>query len=162
MYGPLVPGTKIQKNDFDSLSTISYFWQAVLPEGGSSVTIGREKHAIAPFNVDVRDVARAHVLALSTPLASEVGRKRIIVIGESMPWLDAVIHLRKVMPELQDRLPTIVEGAAEAPPLQVMSCSTKRAEELLGMKPEDMVNWRRMTEDTVKCILEIEKQWTTE
>ena len=79
-----------------------------------------------------------------------------------MPWLDAVMYLKKVMPELQDRLPTVAEDAAEAPPLQVMSCSTKRAEELLGMKPEDMVDWRRMTEDTVKCILEIEKQWKAE
>ena len=162
MYGPFIPGTKIAKNDFFSLSTVGLFWQAVLPEGGSSVTIGRDKHTIAPFNVDVRDVARAHVLALTAPLASEVGRKRIIVIGKSMPWLDAVIHLKKVMQEFEDRLPTVAEDAAETPPLQVMSCSTKRAEELLGMKPEDMVDWRRMTEDTVKSILEIEKQWKAE
>ena len=79
MYGPFIPGTKIAKNDFFGPSTVGLFWQAVLPDGGSSVTIGREKHTIAPFNVDVRDVACAHVLALTAPLASEVGRKRIIV-----------------------------------------------------------------------------------
>ena len=162
VYGPFIPGTKIAKNDFFSLSTVGLFWQAVLPEGGSSVTIGRDKHTIAPFNVDVRDVARAHVLALTAPLASEVGRKRIIVIGESMPWLDVVLHLKKVMPELGDRLPTVAEGAAEEPPLQVMSCSMKRAEELLGMKPEEMGDWRKTAEDTVRCILETEKEWNAE
>ena len=153
---------QIAKIDFFGLSTAGLFWQAVLPEGGSSVSIGREKHTIAPFNVDVRDVARAHVLALTAPLASEVGRKRIIVIGESMPWLDVVIHLKKVMPELGDRLPTVAEGAAEKPPLQVMSCSMKRAEELLGMKPVEMVDWRKTAEDTVKCILKIEGEWNDE
>ena len=87
---------------------------------------------------------------------------RIIVIGESMPWLDVVLHLKKVMPELGDRLPTVAEGAAEEPPLQVMSCSMKRAEELLGMKPEEMVDWRKTAEDTVRCILETEKEWNAE
>ena len=162
VYGPLVPGTKIAKNDFGSLSTVAYFWQAVLPEGGSAVTIKRDKHPVAPFNVDVRDVARAHVLALTAPLTSEVGRKRIIVAGPSMPWIDAVVHLKKAMPELGDRLPTVAEGAAEEPPLPALSGSMNRAEKLLGMKPEEMVDWKKTAEDTVKCILEVEQQWKAE
>ena len=162
VYGPLVPSTKIAKGDFGSLSSVAYFWQVVLPEGGSSVTMDRDEHPIGPINVDVRDVARAHVLALTAPLASEVGRKRIIVSGPTMAWVDAVIYLRKAMPELRDRLPTVAEGAEEKPHLKAMTGSMKRAEELLGMKAEGMMDWRKMAEDTVKCILEVEKEWKAE
>lgn len=152
-----MPGTKIAKGDYASLSTIDYFWKAVLPEGGSSVTIDRVPQLVIPITVDVRDAARAHVLALTAPLASEIGQKRFLVTGPSLTWLDAVIHLREVMPELADRLPTLAEGANEKPPLPVITGDVSRTEEVLGLG--EYIDWRKTAEDTVESILEVEKSW---
>ena len=65
VYGPFAPGTKIDKGDIRALSTAALFYQAVLPQGGSaSNTIDRTPQSIAaPLTIDVRDVARAHILA---------------------------------------------------------------------------------------------------
>lgn len=156
-YGPFLPGIKIAKGDYGSLSTIDFLWKAILPEGGSSVILDREQQFIGPINVDVRDAARAHVLALTAPPTSQVGRKRLIVTGPSMSWVDAVAHLRKAMPELADRLPTLADGAAEKPPLTVISGDVKRTEEVLGLG--EYIDWRKTAEDTVRSILEIEKSW---
>lgn len=152
-----MPGTKIAKGDYAALSSVEYFWKAVLPEGGSSVTIDREPQPVLPITVDVRDAARAHILALTAPLASEVGPKRFIVVGPSIWWLDAVIHLRKVMPELSDRLPTIAEGAEEKPSLPIITGDVTRTKEVLGL--EEYIDWKKTVEDTVKSILEVEKSW---
>ena len=152
-YGPFAPGWSNPEASRSALSTNEMLYDLLRPNG----PLPRR-----PSYIDVRDVARSLVNALRAPPTSEVGRKRIIVIGESMPWLDVVLHLRKVMPELGDRLPAVAEGAAKEPPLQVMSCSMKRAEELLGMKPGEMVDWRKTAEDTVRCILETEKEWNAE
>lgn len=159
VYGPLVPGVKVAKAEKDAFSTFSYFWKEVMPEGGSAVTIDRVPQVVAAINVDVRDIARAHVLALTAPLASEVGPKRLIVAGPSMPWIDIVAHLRKTMPEIKDRLPTIVEGAVERERLKVMTFDVTRTAEVLGLK--EYIDWRKTAEDTVKCILEVERSWNS-
>lgn len=153
----MVPDTKVPKDYKKSVSSFNLFWNDVLPEEGSSVTIDRVPQPAAAITVDVRDVARAHILALTAPLASEVGPKRLIVAGPSMTWIDSVAHLRKVMPELEHRLPKIADGAAERDPLPVMSFDVSRTEEVLGLG--EYIDWRKTAEDTAKCILEIEKSW---
>lgn len=121
------------------------------------MTIDRLPQAVTAVTVDVRDAARAHVLALTAPLASEIGMKRLFVSGPSMTWFDSVLHLRKALPELADRLPTIAEGAAEKPPIPVITADLTRTEEVLGMG--EYIDWRKTAEDTAKTILEVEKSW---
>lgn len=158
MYGPFAPGTKIQKGDIRALSTAALFYQAVLPSGGPANTIDRVPQAPPPLTVDVRDVARAHILALSAPPSTRVGRKRLIVSGPSMSWLDAVLHLRGALPELGARLPAVAEGAEEREPLRTMRVDVSRAAGVLGLK--EYVDWRQTAEDTAKMLLEVEKSWT--
>lgn len=153
----MIPEMKITKEYKDLVSSFNIFWHAVLPDGGSSVTIDRTPQSYGAITVDVRDVARAHVLALTAPLASEIGRKRLIVAGQSMSWIDVVAHLHKVMPELKARLPTIAKGAEEKEPLRGMKFDVTRAEEVLGLG--EYIAWRKTAEDTAKNILDIEKSW---
>lgn len=157
VYGPFAPGTKIQKGDIKALSTAAFFYQAVLPSGGPANTIDRVPQAPPPLTVDVRDVAHAHILALRAPPSAQVGRKRLIVSGPSMSWLDAVLHLRGALPELKARLPAVAEGAEEKAPLKTMRVDVSRAAGVLGL-PE-YVDWRRTAEDTAKSLLEVEKSW---
>ena len=109
------------------------------------------------MTIDVRDVAKAHILALKAPPSSKVGQKRLLITGPSLTWVDSVIHLRKVMPELSDRLPRVAEGAESKEPLVAPTVDTTRAKAVLGI--EEFIDWRKTAEDTTRCLLDIEKRW---
>ena len=159
VYGPFAPGTKIDKGDIRALSTAALFYQAVLPQGGSaSNTIDRTPQSIAaPLTIDVRDVARAHVLALRAPPETQVERKRLLITGASFAWFDAVVHLRRAIPEISERLPRVVEGEEKKPPVPVAGVDVSRAREVLGLK--EYVDWKKTVEDTTRALLEVEKSW---
>lgn len=157
MYGPIASGVKIPKGDFKALSTAALFYLHVIPAKASTITIDRVPQAELPVSVDVRDVARAHVLALRAPSTSEVGRKRFPLTGPSLTWVDAVIHLRKVMPEIADRLPKVAEGAEFSDPIPSLSVDTTRTKDVLGL--DRFIDWRMTAEDTVRSLLAIEKEW---
>lgn len=106
-----------------------------------------------PFTVDVRDVARAHVLALKASPATEVGRKRIAVVGPGFSWKDAVEHLMVARPEVKSRLP----DASEAQTMIVASTDTSRARDVLGL--DTYIDWKKTVEDTLDTLLAVEKSW---
>jgi nucleoside-diphosphate-sugar epimerase len=64
------------------------------------------------MNVDVRDVARAHVLALKLPPSSTP--KRFILSTSMFTLTDVVALLAEKRPELKERLPVIT---GREPPL---------------------------------------------
>ncbi|KAH8114612.1 NAD(P)-binding protein [Phellopilus nigrolimitatus] len=146
-YGPLAPGY-VMPNDVKELPTAMILYTAVLPKNPSS---------IKPF-VDVRDMARAHILALKDPPTAQVGRKRILVVGPTLgTWRDIILYLREARPELKSRLPRIVdkdEGEAE---IKTAKFDMSRAKEVLGL--DTLVDWKKTVEDTLDCFLVIEKSW---
>lgn len=66
---------------------------------------------IPPFIVDVRDVAKAHVLALNVP-RKPLEQKRYLVNGGNLTWREAIAHLNKVRPEIKT---AAVDAFAELP-----------------------------------------------
>jgi len=154
IYGPILPGTKI--DDKPSLSDYSSigrtFYKNILPEHGSAVKLKAVQDAM-PLTVDVRDVAKAHVLALTAPPTSQVGRKRLLVAGEGFLWKDAVDHLRAVRPELRERLP----DPSEAKKLEASIMDVSRTREVLGL--DKYIDWRKTVEDSVDSFLCIERGW---
>ncbi|KAJ4476554.1 hypothetical protein C8R41DRAFT_845957 [Lentinula lateritia] len=79
--------------------------------------------------IDVRDAARAHVLALSIPPVP--GRhKRFIISNRTFLWKDIESLIRRRKPELAGRLPkeTSVPGPQTSAPME-----TTFAKEVLGM-----------------------------
>ncbi|KAJ3760464.1 hypothetical protein EV360DRAFT_68675 [Lentinula raphanica] len=80
--------------------------------------------------IDVRDAARAHVLALTTPPVA--GRpKRFIISNGTFLWKDVAALVKKRKPELASRLPkeTSVPGPQTSAPMD-----TTFANEVLGMR----------------------------
>ncbi|KAE9389989.1 NAD(P)-binding protein [Gymnopus androsaceus JB14] len=103
-----------------SLSTNSFVQMLFAPEY-PPIPIGHM--------IDVRDAARAHVLALTTPPVP--GRdKRFIVLNSTFQWKDVAALIRNKRPELAGRLPkeTSVPGPQTSAPLD-----TTFSEEVLGM-----------------------------
>jgi len=147
IYGPYLPGTKVKESDLGSLRR---FYLNVLPkEGGKLAPIQFDP----PMTVDVRDVAKAHVLALESPPPSKVGQKRILVAGPNISYRDAVNHLSIARPNLKGRLP----DASEAQWTTIATVDVSRARDVLGLT--EYTDWKKTVEDTADSLLAAEKTW---
>jgi len=105
-----------------------------------------------PLNVDVRDVARAHVLALKVPPSDEV--KRFILSSSTFTWKDAIEVIAEARPELKGRLPAITGKEAPLPPVAILDTSV--TENILGLK--NYVKWQDTVLDTIDDLLRVEKE----
>ncbi|KAI0333881.1 NAD-P-binding protein [Cubamyces sp. BRFM 1775] len=137
-----------------SLGSNALIYQLIAGEPGRPLPF-----QLPPYYCNVRDVARAHVLALQLPKLSaeaDVRDKRFIVAGPgALLWEDAVKVLQDKRTALKDRLPTL----ENAPPLPgpLSKVDTTRAREVLGMK--DYVGWEDTLLETIDALLEVEKSW---
>jgi len=99
----------------------------------------------APAYVDVRDLAKAHVRAISqAPPTSEVGRKRLIVPSpHGVDYGRSVDLLRDKRPHLRERL------IKRRPPIfdyDRLSIDFDRVEKVLGMRKEDFFTWEEVSD----------------
>lgn len=86
----------------------------------------------APSAVDVRDVARAHVLALQLRATTEVGRKRFAVVSPyESSFQEAIAIIGRERTELKDRL---AEAArASVYPSDTLPANWDEIEDILGL-----------------------------
>lgn len=132
------------------------FYHFVSLPSFEDLTVNGAQSDAGHFKVDVRDVAKAHVLAMAAPGASN---KRILLVsGLITPQLVANT-IRKHFPELRDRV-------AEGNPAQILpkgvnptGWDVSRSQEVFG---KDW-NYRSLEEsvvDTVRDILRHEDHWS--
>ncbi|KAF2635894.1 NAD(P)-binding protein [Massarina eburnea CBS 473.64] len=122
---------------------------------GTYTDIDKVKFPFYHF-VDVRDVALAHILAMTTP---DAGGKRVILVSGSISPQLVVNAIRKNFPELRDR---IVEGHPEQeqpPGLNPTGWDTRRSLELFGSQGFGYKALEDSVVDTVRSLLELEKGW---
>ena len=81
--------------------------------------------------IDVRDLAHAHVLALSAPPHPAGIQKRLLIESGQLTWQEAADLLRKERPELASRLPP-KEKDSEAPDVTKAPMDTSLTNEVLG------------------------------
>jgi nucleoside-diphosphate-sugar epimerase len=105
-----------------------------------------------PHNIDVRDVARAHVLALKAPPSDEP--KRFILSSSTFTWKEAIEVIAEARPELKGRLPVITGNEPPVPPFATFD--TSATESILGFK--NYVKWQDTVLDTVDDLLRVEKE----
>ncbi|KAK0203487.1 hypothetical protein DFS33DRAFT_1225952, partial [Desarmillaria ectypa] len=74
-YGPFAPGSEhlISEPDLSAFSTNENIYALLRP--------GNTKFPGAPGAIDIRDAARAYVLALTSRPSAEVGRKRFAIVS---------------------------------------------------------------------------------
>jgi nucleoside-diphosphate-sugar epimerase len=105
-----------------------------------------------PVSVDVRDVARAHVLALKLPPSD--APKRFILSSNTFTWKDAIEFLAQARPELKGRLPAITGKEPAVPPFATLDNRATGA--ILGLK--NYVKWQDTVLDTIDDLLRVEKE----
>jgi nucleoside-diphosphate-sugar epimerase len=111
---------------------------------------------VAPFSIDVRDVATAHVRALKVPATPEdVQKKRYLVLGGTFLNQDAVQLIAEKRPELKDRLPNL----ANAPPAPGTPTKTDCTRAKVDLGLTDYISWQQYVIDTVDDLVWAEKEW---
>ncbi|KAK7052886.1 hypothetical protein VNI00_004206 [Paramarasmius palmivorus] len=149
VFGPLVPNFPYTP-DINQLGTNSVVYGLITgdrdgPNAYPSLNIGHL--------VDVRDIAKAHVLALDAPKVP--GRhKRMIIHGDIFKWKDAVKVIKKAHPELTQRLPladTVAPAQTDVP------LDTTFASEVLGLK--EYIPWQKSVLAALEACLEHERRF---
>jgi nucleoside-diphosphate-sugar epimerase len=100
--------------------------------------------------VDVRDVAKAHVQALTTPPLTDGRDKRIILYSKACTWPEIAAVVRESRPELSHRLPDVNEVPKS--PAFTAPLDRDSAEEVFGMT---YIPW----EKTILDNLDVGLQW---
>ncbi|KAH9969778.1 NAD-P-binding protein [Russula dissimulans] len=111
---------------------------------------------VPPISVDVRDVARAHVLALKVP-PSPAETKRFILSSSRTPWTEVIEFVAKARPELKERLPVIT--GKEAPFGRFVRLDDSATRDVLGL--ESYIKWQDTILDTLDDLLRVEKEQPT-
>jgi nucleoside-diphosphate-sugar epimerase len=153
-YGPLAPALQVQlaasAPNYQALSTSLFIYRFISPSGIYPVT--------ATY-ADVRDVAKAHVLALKSPLSTEpgIGRKRLI-----MASLDEFDY-RRVRELIAAKRPSLKERiiSSEPPevPLKRLPYDYKRLEQVLGLQADDFHSVEETVLDTIDSLVKLESEW---
>ena len=149
VYGPLGRGQV-----YSAPSTGSNWFIYALIDGAPDRPVSGYDPAVRgpPLSVDVRDVARAHVLALKVPPSEQV--KRFVISSSTFTWVEAVEFLAQARPELKGRLPIIT---GNEPPMKLFATlDTSMTESVLGLK--DYIKWQDTILDTVDDLLRVEKE----
>lgn len=120
----------------------------LFPEGGYP----RDSHY-----ADVRDVASAHVKALTAPPASQVGRKRLVLASPyDLDFVAARKLVEEKRPELASRWTRV-----EVPRFETlrMPYRLERLEEILGMRKADFTPVEDTILGSLDSLVAIEKEW---
>jgi len=105
-----------------------------------------------PLFCDVRDVAYAHVAAISHPGAKN--QRVLLCADEPLTWFHATEFLAKERPDLKSRLPPLPSEAPSHGPTAKMDTTLAKTE--LGIK---FIEWKKTLLDTVDALVELEKSW---
>ncbi|KAJ7592594.1 hypothetical protein C8J56DRAFT_928987 [Mycena floridula] len=151
IFGPLVPGFEhiVPTPEFKALSTNGYIYALLRPDNtfypGSSGVI------------DVRDVARAHVAALTSKPSSIVGRKRYTLVApEVNSYAEALRFISEERPELRSRLAdsTLAPNYTEIPKVE-----RENLAEVVGVASDSYKTWKETVLDTIDSLVTLEKVW---
>ncbi|KAF5365333.1 hypothetical protein D9758_005496 [Tetrapyrgos nigripes] len=164
IYG-LAPGFEefVQEpGESRALSSNTFIYQLLQGDKAQLITV-------AAF-IDIRDLARAHILALDSIPQSAVSDKKAKRLAIAAPyptdWEEAVKYLSQERPELKERLvdfkktPPIKSLKLPEPhPWELQGIEYGRLEEVLGMKKSQFKSWKESVLDTVDSLVKIEEGW---
>ncbi|KAK0203530.1 hypothetical protein DFS33DRAFT_1383776 [Desarmillaria ectypa] len=150
-FGPFPPGFKqlLPELNYKSLSSNAYLYALLRPDN-IHFPVYLQNGAI-----DVRDVARAHLLALES---SPAHRKRFAIVSpHQSSYKTALEILAQERPALKYRL----ADPAKAPiwPSYTLTVDRGKIERAIGLKVDSYIPWAQTVLETVDSLLAIENHW---
>jgi len=158
IFGPTRPGFEhiIPQRDDKALSSLIHIYNLLNPTTTEFVD---------PVVVDVRDVARLHLAALTAPPTVDIGIKRFAIRAPYFAsYQDAIKYIAEAFPELKDQGRLIAEDKVPGYPTMLegkLNVDWDRIEEVFGagVGGGTFRGWKEMVVDTVRSLLELEKAW---
>lgn len=152
LFGPFAPKFRIPEPDYSALSTNLHIYHFLTKKGNPFPLSGG--------SADVRDVARIHVEAVTSPPESSVGRKRLPISSPyDCNYKKAVQFVAEAHPELRDRL--VDANTAPEFPFDKLPVDLSRVEEVTGVKVDSYYSWKETVLDTIDSLLALEKGWVS-
>ncbi|KAI9059689.1 NAD-P-binding protein [Trametes sanguinea] len=150
--GPFAPSFRFTDALISQMSTDVLLYLLLMPTG----------QPIGPvmLTIDVRDVARAVVSSLSSPLATQVGRKRLLFLPHTIGWKDVAEFVAEARPELRDRLSKVALSGELPPTPPKPPVDNTKSIELL--KLGELNDWKSAVLAGVDAVIEIEKKFAKE
>ena len=106
-----------------------------------------------PFVVDVRDVAKGHVLALDLPRNPGALERRYPVNSGNITWREAIDHLKITHPELN------TPPSSEYPDIPGPPSILDTSNTITDLKFGKFIDVKQTIDDTVVALQEVEKTW---
>ncbi|KAF5365213.1 hypothetical protein D9758_005447 [Tetrapyrgos nigripes] len=156
VYGPVPPGFQELLQELNSVTLSSNAHVYGLLEGDKG------QLPPVPGYVDIRDVVRAHILALNSIPQSAVSDgklKRLAIVSPiENDWREALKYIAEERPHLKDRLisPKKVPVFEEH---RLKGIDFGRLEEVLGLKKDEFKTWKETVLDAVDSFEKIEEGW---
>ncbi|KAK7447382.1 hypothetical protein VKT23_014092 [Stygiomarasmius scandens] len=158
VFGPTRPGFEhiLPQRDDKALSSLIHIYNLLNPTTTEFVD---------PVVVDVRDVARLHLAALTAPPTVDIGIKRFAIRAPYFAsYQDAIKYIAEAFPELKDQGRLIAEDKVPGYPTMLegkLNVDWDRIEDVFGagVGGGTFRGWKEMVVDTVRSLLELEKAW---
>ncbi|KAI5117065.1 hypothetical protein M0805_006787 [Coniferiporia weirii] len=153
LMGPYIPG--VVPSGPTDIGTNRFLYRLIAGPPGRTLP-----PLLSPHYLDVRDCARAHIAALSTPKAPPGSQrtKRFLVIAGAVTWRTVTEWLYETRPELRERLPDVSGGIYL--PETMSENDVGPAERALGMR--EYIHWKKMVQDGVDDFLVLHEKWMKE
>ncbi|KAJ3850563.1 hypothetical protein EV368DRAFT_45056, partial [Lentinula lateritia] len=151
--GPVAPGFEhlVPTVNFRAFSSTFYLY--------SLLNGPNPRFPMADSFIDIRDVARAHILALNSQPSSIVGRKRFALKNPNQSnFRQAIELLAAERPHLKDRLSPLL-SAPKWPESKAEPIDYPRMESDLGLKRESLTSWKDTVLDGIDSFMIVENSW---
>ena len=155
VFGPLVPGFEhmVPTPEFKPFSTNAFIYALLRTDNTFFPTTA--------FVVDVRDIAKSHVLALTSKPASGVGHKRFPVTSVAdASYSDAVKFIAAERPELKARLVDADKAPTFPCETGILDAARQALEDVVGFRTDSYIPWKTTIIDTVDSLVALEEIWT--
>ncbi|KAF7303873.1 Epimerase domain-containing protein [Mycena indigotica] len=154
IFGPLSPGFEsivpTPEGAFAAFSTDGFIYQLLRPDNTN--------YHYTPGTIDVRDVARIHIAALSAPTPNGTRPRRVpLVYPQQTDFRDAIKFIYDERPELRARLAN--PDSVPRWPTYTREVDAASLEEFFGFPISRFKTWRETIIDGVDRFIEIEEYW---
>ncbi|KAJ3865715.1 hypothetical protein EV359DRAFT_80232 [Lentinula novae-zelandiae] len=153
VVGPVAPGFEhlVPTVNFRAFSSTFYLY--------SLLNGPNPRFPMADSFIDIRDVARAHILALNSQPSSVVGRKRFALKNpDQSNFRQAIELIAAERPHLKDRLSPLL-SAPKWPESKAEPIDYARMERDLGLTRGSLTSWTDTVLDGIDSFMVVENSW---
>ncbi|KAF8064916.1 hypothetical protein FPV67DRAFT_1671222 [Lyophyllum atratum] len=148
VYGPFARGFSLPTPNYAALSSNLLLYAFLNPAGKFPGTAAQ---------IDVRDLAKAHVLALRSPPTSQVGRKRIMLASPyNFDFKTIIDVIAEKRPDLRGRL---LKPPAKDLPFKRAPVNFERILQVIGIRKDEFRLVEETIVDAIDSLILLEKRW---